>query len=45
KTGGNRTRAAKLLGVTRRILGYRMEKHGIEGAEDPRGGKEEDHEG
>jgi len=39
RTGGNRTRAAKLLGVTRRILGYRMEKYRIEGDEDPRNGK------
>ena len=36
KTGGNRTRAAKLLGMTRRILGYRMEKYKIEGEEDPK---------
>jgi DNA-binding NtrC family response regulator len=36
RTDGNRTRAAKLLGLTRRILGYRMEKYGIGGEEDPR---------
>ena len=30
KTGGNRTRAARLLGVTRRTLGYRLRKHGLE---------------
>ncbi|MFH1278324.1 MAG: sigma-54 dependent transcriptional regulator [Candidatus Eisenbacteria bacterium] len=36
RTGGNRTRAAKLLGLTRRILGYRMEKYKIEGDEDPK---------
>ncbi|MBN1478043.1 sigma-54-dependent Fis family transcriptional regulator [Candidatus Sumerlaeota bacterium] len=30
KTGGNQTRAARLLGITRRTLGYRMKKHAIE---------------
>lgn len=30
KTGGNRTRAARLLGLTRRTLGYRIRKHGLE---------------
>jgi DNA-binding NtrC family response regulator len=29
KAGGNQTRAAKLLGITRRALGYRREKLGI----------------
>jgi Nif-specific regulatory protein len=29
KTGGNQTRAAKILGITRRTLGYRLDKHGI----------------
>jgi Nif-specific regulatory protein len=29
KTGGNQTRAAKLLGITRRTLGYRLDKHNI----------------
>jgi two-component system NtrC family response regulator len=29
-TGGNRTRAAKLLGITRQTLLYRIEKHGID---------------
>ena len=29
KTGGNQTRAARLLGITRRTLGYRMKKYGI----------------
>ncbi|MFP6580878.1 MAG: sigma 54-interacting transcriptional regulator, partial [Myxococcota bacterium] len=29
KTGLNRTRAAKLLGVSRRTLGYRIEKYGL----------------
>jgi len=30
RTGGNRTRAARLLGVTRRTLGYRIQKYGLE---------------
>jgi DNA-binding NtrC family response regulator len=30
KTAGNRTRAARLLGVTRRTLGYRLRKYGLE---------------
>ncbi|NRA06959.1 MAG: sigma-54-dependent Fis family transcriptional regulator [Myxococcales bacterium] len=30
KTGGNRTRAAQLLGLTRRALGYRIQKYGLE---------------
>jgi transcriptional regulator with GAF, ATPase, and Fis domain len=30
KTGFNRTRAAQLLGVTRRTLGYRIAKYGLE---------------
>jgi DNA-binding NtrC family response regulator len=29
-TGGNRTRAARLLGITRRALSYRIAKHGLE---------------
>jgi two-component system NtrC family response regulator len=29
-TGGNRTRAAKLLGISRQTLLYRLEKHGID---------------
>ncbi|MDD2767719.1 MAG: sigma-54 dependent transcriptional regulator [Methylococcus sp.] len=29
RTGGNRTRAAKLLGITRDQLNYRMQKYGI----------------
>jgi two-component system, NtrC family, response regulator len=29
KTGGNRTHAARMLGITRQALLYRMEKHGI----------------
>jgi two-component system NtrC family response regulator len=44
KTGGNRTQAARLLGVTRRVLGYRMEKHGIGGEEDPRNHRVNGHE-
>jgi DNA-binding NtrC family response regulator len=30
KTGMNRTRAARLLGVTRRTLGYRIRKYGLQ---------------
>lgn len=30
KTAGNQTRAAKILGVTRRTLGYRIKKYGLE---------------
>lgn len=30
KTGGNQTRAAKILGITRRTLGYRIKKYGLE---------------
>jgi len=30
KTGGNQTRAARILGITRRTLGYRMKKYNIE---------------
>ena len=30
KTGFNRTRAARILGVTRRTLGYRIAKYGLE---------------
>ena len=30
KTGGNQTRAARLLGITRRTLGYRMKKYAID---------------
>jgi DNA-binding protein Fis len=29
RAGGNRTRAAALLGLTRDTLRYRLEKHGI----------------
>ncbi len=38
KTEGNRTKAARLLGLTRRVLGYRMEKYEIKGEEDPKNG-------
>ena len=31
KTGGNRTQAAQLLGLTRRALGYRIQKYGLDG--------------
>ena len=30
KTGGNQTRAAELLGITRRTLGYRLKKYNLE---------------
>ena len=30
KTGANYTRAARLLGVTRRTLGYRVKKYGLD---------------
>ena len=30
KTGYNRTHAARLLGITRRTLGYRLRKYGLE---------------
>jgi DNA-binding NtrC family response regulator len=30
KTGGNRTRAARILSITRRTLGYRLRKYGLE---------------
>jgi DNA-binding NtrC family response regulator len=30
KTGGNRTRAARILSITRRTLGYRLSKYGLE---------------
>ncbi|MHB8986555.1 MAG: helix-turn-helix domain-containing protein, partial [Eubacteriales bacterium] len=29
KSGGNQTRAAQLLGITRSALLYRVQKHGI----------------
>ena len=29
KTGGNRSRAARLLGISRQTLLYRLEKHGL----------------
>jgi len=32
RTNNNHTRAAKLLGITRRTLGYRMQKYGLEAA-------------
>lgn len=33
RSGGNQTRAAKLLGISRHTLIYRMEKHGLKGTE------------
>lgn len=33
RSRNNYTRAARLLGITRRTLGYRMQKHGIGGAQ------------
>ncbi len=41
----NYTRAAKLLGVTRRTLGYRMQKHGLENPKREDGAEAEDMEG
>jgi two-component system response regulator HydG len=35
KTGGNQSRAAELLGLTRRTLQYRMEKYSIQIAKEP----------
>ncbi|MBE7480080.1 MAG: sigma-54-dependent Fis family transcriptional regulator [Polyangiaceae bacterium] len=35
RTGGNRTAAAKLLGVTFRSLRYRLSKHGLGGDDEP----------
>jgi len=34
RSGGNKSAAARLLGLTRRTLGYRLEKHGLANAED-----------
>jgi two-component system NtrC family response regulator len=33
RSGGNKSAAARLLGLTRRTLGYRLEKHGLGNAE------------
>ena len=42
KAAGNQTRAASLLGTTRRTLQYRMEKHGIASNErEPRPARED----
>jgi DNA-binding protein Fis len=30
RSAGNKSAAARLLGLTRRTLGYRLEKHGLE---------------
>jgi len=38
KTGGNQSRAAELLGLTRRTLQYRMEKYNIQVGKEPGGG-------
>jgi two-component system response regulator PilR (NtrC family) len=35
RSGGNRTAAAKLLGITFRSLRYRLSKHGLDGGEAP----------
>ncbi len=32
RSGGNKSAAARLLGLTRRTLGYRLEKHGLAGS-------------
>ena len=37
QTAGNRTRAARLLGLTRSALLYRMRKHGLDHPEPPPG--------
>jgi len=34
RSGGNKSAAARLLGLTRRTLGYRLEKYGLAGAEE-----------
>ena len=33
RSGGNKSAAARLLGLTRRTLGYRLEKHGLLGSD------------
>ncbi len=33
RSGGNKSAAARLLGLTRRTLGYRLEKHGLDSGE------------
>lgn len=41
RSGGNKSAAARLLGLTRRTLGYRLQKHGLAGgAEADSAGKE-----
>lgn len=40
RTGGNKSAAARLLGLTRRTLGYRLEKHGL--GESPAGDNEQE---
>jgi transcriptional regulator with GAF, ATPase, and Fis domain len=37
QTAGNRTHAARLLGLTRSALLYRMRKHGLDHPEPPPG--------
>jgi DNA-binding NtrC family response regulator len=34
RTGGNKTHAARLLGITRETLAKKMEKYGINGKEE-----------
>jgi len=41
KTEGNRTRASRLLGITRRTLGYRLKKYGLEEQANRLGGGDE----
>ena len=39
RADGNKSAAARLLGLTRRTLGYRLEKHGLAGDEPSEGGR------
>ncbi len=42
RTGGNRTEAGRLLGITFRSMRYRLSKLGISGGEGPAGGRDQD---